>query len=527
MFQAASSVLSTLYQICANGAQAPLPAGSVWAILVLLLVALILLVCRYADSYDGVPVVNRICALEPRVFSRIRFAFNAEQILQDAYRKYDGKPYIIARGDADYLVLPSESVTELNRLPASIINSRMCHAYSMTGHLNGMNVVLKSNLHVKTLLNRITPALPAFLGPASARMQATMQETFPSVSSWTTIEPLDLVVGCVSRAITLAAVGEPWCDDTELVNLTFEHTKLVFTVMFAMRLVPAALQPVLVWMLPHKWRLQKSLQRLESFIVPIVQECKAAKPRPATERPSTLLAWMVAEATNDVEEDPYVLTELLAALAAGGTYSSANFIVSVILDLIANPQFLDEIREEIRQKHEELQGRWDFAAFNNLPKLDSAFKETIRLTPGSLTTYSRVMLQDYTLSTGITLKKGQFICVSSYARAKDDEIYQNAGSYDALRAYNESQQYHAAQPFKGVYQQEFRWGAGRWACAGRHLASLLAKFIVVKLLDEYEFQFVPGSHRPPNSVFHEFVFVHPSTRLLTRRREENLGICCW
>lgn len=87
MFRAASSVLSTLYQSCAKEARAPLPAGSVWAILVLLLVALILLVCRYADSYDGVPVVNRICALEPRVFSRIRFAFNAEQILQDAYRK--------------------------------------------------------------------------------------------------------------------------------------------------------------------------------------------------------------------------------------------------------------------------------------------------------------------------------------------------------------------------------------------------------------------------------------------------------
>ncbi|KAL3429159.1 cytochrome P450 [Aspergillus tetrazonus] len=127
---------------------------------------------------------------------------------------------------------------------------------------------------------------------------------------------------------------------------------------------------------------------------------------------------MVAEATNDVEEDPYVFTDLLAALAAGGTYSSANFIVSVILDLTAHPQLLDEIREDIRQKHEMIQGRWDFAAFNSLPKLGSAFKETIRLTPGCLTTYSRVMLQDYTLSTGITLKKGQFICVSSYDRVK-------------------------------------------------------------------------------------------------------------
>jgi cytochrome P450 len=290
-------------------------------------------------------------------------------------------------------------------------------------------------------------------------------------------------------------------------------------------MIPAVLQPLLVWMLPHKWRLRSSLKELESFVVSQVEKRKAEKASGKNGPvPPTLLAWMVEEAKHDVEEDPYVLTQLLTALAAGGTYSSANFIVSVLLDLVAHRHFLKEIREEICDKHKEINGNWNFEAFNTLHKLDSAFKETMRLTPGSLTTYSRVMLSDYTLSNGIPLKKGQFICVSSYCRSKDPTVYPDPEEYDALRAYNRDFQDHIARPFKGLHGQDFRWGAGRWACAGRYLASLVAKVILVKLLDEYDFEFAGDRGRPSNSVLHEFIFIDPGVKIMMRRRENALGI---
>lgn len=287
-----------------------------------------------------------------------------------------------------------------------------------------------------------------------------------------------------------------------------------------MRMVPAFLQPILVWLLPVKWRLRKSLTALEAFVVPEVERRNSQK---NLRQSSDLLSWMIEEAKDVKEADPYMLTQLLAALGAGGTYSSANFIVSVLLDLVAHPQYLEEIRAEIREKHEETDGVWDHAAFNSLHKLDSAFKETIRLTPGSLTTYSRVMLDDYTLSNGVTLKKGQFICVNSYCRSKDPRIHDNPKTYNALRSYNEDFANHTARPFKNVYGEDFRWGAGRWACAGRFVASIVAKVILVKLLDEYDFQFVDG-RRPTNSVAHEFIFLNPEIDLLVRKREKSLGI---
>ncbi|KAL1874572.1 hypothetical protein Plec18167_005803 [Paecilomyces lecythidis] len=223
----------------------------------------------------------------------------------------------------------------------------------------------------------------------------------------------------------------------------------------------------------------------------------------------------------------HICSQLFTSLLAGGIYSSANFIVSVLLDLLENPQFLEEIRGEIEQKHGEVGGHWDFEALNSLHKLESAFKETIRLTPGSLTTYSRVVLKNHTLSNGIRLKKGQFICVSSNCRAKDSAIYSFPEEYDGMRAYNRDLQDHIARPFRGLHSQEFRWGSGRWACAGRYFASLISKVIIVKLLDEYDFKLVDDRGRPSRTVLHEFIYVKPGVKILMRRRTTNLGIECY
>ncbi|KAF2478185.1 cytochrome P450 [Lindgomyces ingoldianus] len=482
-------------------------------LLFLVLGVLIYTLYRSSKYDDDFPIVNRKFALEPSLFSRLRWTVKSQKLLDDAYEKYDGQVYRIARGDTDVVVVPAECITELNRLPQNVCNSRICHAYSMTGHLNGMDVVLKTNLHVRTLLNRITPALPEIVKPARIRIAETMNKVFSQdTRNWKVVKPVEEVVYCVSRVITLASVGAPVCDDPEFI---------LFTVMFLMRMVPSILQPFVVWLLPARWRLRQSSKELESFVIPEAIRRKSEKQEPPKQ---DLLSWMMHEAKNERERDPYMLTNLLAALAAGGTYSSANFIVGVVFDLVGHPHFLEEIRREIRDKHQESNGNWDFATFNSLHKLDSAMKETARLAPGSNTTYSRVMCKDYTLYNGVTLKKGQFICVNSFRRSMDPSVFPDPEKYDALRAYNENLKSHIAQPFRSFYGEDFRWGAGRWACPGRFLASLLAKVVLVKLLDEYDFAFVGSDKRPPKSVVHEFLYIDPGVELKIRRRETNSGI---
>jgi cytochrome P450 len=287
-----------------------------------------------------------------------------------------------------------------------------------------------------------------------------------------------------------------------------------------MRLVPKFLQHVLVWLIPYKWRLERSWVQLYNFVVPEVQRRKANLNATIE---NNLISWMLAEAKTPEEADPFMLTRLVGSVIAGGTYSSAAFVSGVIADLVNHPEYLKEIRQEICETHVRVGGHWDTAAFNKLEKLDSAMKETSRLAPGSLLVYSRVVEQDCMLSNGMRLKKDQLITTSGHSTAFDPKIFPNPEKYDALRAFNQDPKRHRAQPFSSVEGEDHRWGAGRWACPGRFIASVVSKVILVKLLDEYDFKFV-GGQRPKTSVMHEFVFMNPATKLMVRKRQSSLGI---
>ncbi|KAK3291245.1 cytochrome P450 [Chaetomium fimeti] len=479
------------------------------------------------DTQDGLFTANKRFSWEPSFFSRVRWITNAQEILTDADNKAQGRPYRLARGDTDQIILPPALIPELNRLGADVLNSRESHAFGLLGHLTGMGVVRKTSFHVRVLLSHISPALPALFPLTGARISAAIKEEFPQSDQWVAMKPSKAVVRCVSESIALVLFGEEMtAKNPELVNLAHEHTNNVFQVCFAMRCVPAWMQPFLVWLLPPKWSLLRGWRKLTGYVVPRVQQLKEefAENRRDREVNPDVLSWMVEAGRTEMERDPNVLTALVGSIAAGSTYSIANFCCRTIMDMVAHPDVLDAVRAEIRDKHSDVRGRWDMAALASLEKLESAMKESARLTPGTLLVYSRVVKKDHVLSTGLALKKGQFVTMSGATRTMGPEYFENPREYHGLRFCAEDKiEEHRARPFKDIDTDILTWGAGRWACPGRLISDLAAKILLVKLLDEYDFGFVGNKPLARHSM-HEFLFFHPDNQMLVRRREDSRGI---
>lgn len=97
----------------------------------------------------------------------------------------------------------------------------------MLGDLSGIDIVRKTSYHVKILLSRISPALPELLVPTAQRLCRSMDRVLPQKTdgTWTTIDPLDTIVRCVSEGLALVLYGPPTCDDPEIVHLCHNHTK--------------------------------------------------------------------------------------------------------------------------------------------------------------------------------------------------------------------------------------------------------------------------------------------------------------
>ncbi|KAK8035710.1 hypothetical protein PG991_001783 [Apiospora marii] len=55
--------------------------------------------------------------------------------------QFENRPWRLARGDKDIIILPSSFIPELNRLPRSVANSREYHADNVTSGPTGTDVV--------------------------------------------------------------------------------------------------------------------------------------------------------------------------------------------------------------------------------------------------------------------------------------------------------------------------------------------------------------------------------------------------
>lgn len=249
----------------------------------------------------------------------------------------------------------------------------------------------------------------------------------------------------------------------------------------------------------------------------IAEKQQGQKPR------ADLISLITHDAKNSREASVERIAGIIGSTAAGAIHSSAALVMAVIVDLAANPKFMEEVRKEIRETHKKLGGRWSTSAFQDLVKLDSAMKETTRLSPSTNIVYMRAILQDHTLSNNLKLESGKYLCISGTARAMEETVFSNPNEYDALRYYNKDLDGHLARPFNNSHAEDYRWGSGRWACPGRFIATLFTKMIIVKIVDEYDISF-PDGCRPKLASLHEFNFMLPNSEILMRRREKSLDI---
>lgn len=151
----------------------------------------------------------------------------------------------------------------------------------------------------------------------------------------------------------------------------------------------------------------------------------------------------------------------------------------------------------------------------------------------------RLFKEPYTFKNGLHVNPNTYVCMPVFAIENDPELVPNPTKFDGLRHYRLATTVKMSASRKGdgesaraVHDFSFStpsptalsFGYGKAACPGRFFASLIIKMVFVKLLSEYDFQFVPKSdgrpgRRPSNYMVHEFLFPWPWDWMHVKRRE--------
>jgi sterol 14-demethylase len=172
------------------------------------------------------------------------------------------------------------------------------------------------------------------------------------------------------------------------------------------------------------------------------------------------------------------ITGMLVAAMFAGHHTSSVTAAWTLLELLRHPQFLSEVREEIRTRYAD-EDAYTFESLRELEKTEGAVKEALRIHP-PLFILLRAALQDCEVL-GYRVKKGNWVAVSPLVAHRDESVFKNALEFDPGR-YGPGRE-EDRRPFAYI-----SFGGGRHKCMGNAFAILQIKTIMAVLLHRYDFE---------------------------------------
>ncbi|XP_072045863.1 cholesterol 24-hydroxylase-like [Amphiura filiformis] len=163
-----------------------------------------------------------------------------------------------------------------------------------------------------------------------------------------------------------------------------------------------------------------------------------------------------------------------------GQETTANLLTWTIKELTQKPQITYRLKTEVEAV---LGGKSDIA-FENLHKLEytmAVLKESLRLYPPA-TGSVREAPNDCVFS-GVKIPKGAIVVVLTYTMSRMEEYFKDPLTYDPDRFLHDED--------KGMYAY-FPFSLGPRSCIGQQFAMIEARVVLSKLLQNFEFVWVPG-----------------------------------
>lgn len=185
------------------------------------------------------------------------------------------------------------------------------------------------------------------------------------------------------RVTCRVLVGEELCRNPEWIRASLDFSGSVFTNGVILSTIP--LGPLRRWMswlgsFQHRRNLRKAMD----LVVPVVQKrLRDMAEHPDSPRPADATQWTIELAGPEPKErTPERIAHQILQNLWAGSGAPGGMLTQLVYQVLWQPQYLEPMREEIRQAVEE--HGWTDKMLNNIPKVDSFLRETNRLHPSGV-----------------------------------------------------------------------------------------------------------------------------------------------
>ncbi|GME45485.1 Cytochrome P450 [Neofusicoccum parvum] len=454
--------------------------------------------------------------------------------LRDAYK--DGVYEITTSRKSKTIVIAPKFLEELRRLPDDVLCNYCAVDETIETQYTKVNSHEPLNMHILNTiltpsLRRLTPQITAAVDSA---VRAALAPKTPRTDSTTETARLNVTTALlriVAAVTAFISLGPDLSQDPRFLDVYADYASAVLEATTAATRVPLwARWAVAPWVGAVR-RLARRRREAHEVLRGVVEGRRRRWVDGDGEKPDDLLQWTMDKADGfGVWEDSGVVRAHLGVVFAA-VHTTTLSATNALYSLAALPDFLPELRSEITDALARHDGAMTFAALQDMKKLDSFLKESMRLHPTQMAMMQRKVLQPFALSSGTTIPAGVVVEVPSIAVSLDPAVFADPLRFDPLRFHR----LRAADPasghlFASVSDVSLGFGYGRHACPGRFFAANEIKMVVARVVAGWDVAMPVGAGeaagereegwaRWRNVEVGNFCFPDPTRELLFRKVE--------
>lgn len=255
----------------------------------------------------------------------------------------------------------------------------------------------------------------------------------------------------IAHASNRMFVGLPLCrNGSYLANMAHFAQDVIF-VMTTMMLIPKFLHPVFSRLLTIPNHIH--FNRVKKLTVPLISQ-RLQDVAEKRDVPNDYLTWhikLAAAEGNAAELSADRIARRLMPLNFAAIHTTTFTIVNTLFDLLGSDpskRYVESLREEVERVFEEAGGVWDKTSLNKLVRVDSAIRESMRVSNfGARPLIRKVVAKEglHDEEEGWTAPQGSYISVDSHSVMHDPDIYPKPDVYDAFRFSGPREEYEAKQ----------------------------------------------------------------------------------
>ncbi|QKD48406.2 cytochrome P450 [Fusarium oxysporum Fo47] len=357
-----------------------------------------------------------------------------------------------------------------------------------------------------------------FGGPAEYVIHAIKANLTGSLY-WTPVKVHDRVLRLIATNNARVFQGTAASLDEEWLEASTGYVLACFDCIRALKQWHPWLRPLVYRFIPERAAIKDQWTKGRKRVMASMRERQEKGGN--LEDPPTMLDHLSNGRNEHIADDVELQLLHQMTLIAVGTVTTFSSTTQAIYDLVAHPEYIRILREEVESVPRDSNGNFTKDSTVAMNKLDSFLKESQRFNSPDLTTFQRAAIADMKLPDGTFVPKGTKLEINTCSIHKDHELYENPEQFDGLRfhKWRKAPGKEKRYMYSSSGTDDLSWGFGRHACPGRYLSAINIKLIMAELLMNYNIKLPDGLSRPKNIEFEVLCSPEPDFEILLKDRD--------